>query len=679
MKACTRCQLRYPVSATRCAVDGAELMPARDPRLGSLLGGRYRVEARLGEGGMATVYRARDELSERSARECALKVLHPVYTMDPVVRERFRREARSAEKLAHPNVIAIHGQGETEDGTAFIAMELLFGRTLADAIEDGPIELERALALMVQVARGIARAHDLEVTHRDLKPENIFLCAPFAGATLRARAEPPHVHAARLDETLDMPDGSFVEQAVSAARRAPEHVKILDFGIARSRSDSRLTAAGELFGTPQYMAPERMTGGGDGPSVDLYALGVVFFEMLTGVLPFHATDATTFLVKHVREAPPSPRSIVPSIPEPLEALVLALLEKDPKARPVDAHRVHRDLLGLAEKLGAAIPEVSAGTKAPSAPPRRGHADARPPARTDRQKRAIEALVARARTPAPLESASLRQLCADVFALAAHMEADVAPKCVAASEARSAVEEALARGREGRNRIGRAVDVLGQECSLARDELRKAEDARVSLDAAADAAAAAFRTCHAEVVFWEGRSGLASPLAELAEAYRRAADANDAWRTAAEAATAARSSVARHRAGVSDLEFQIRALREALATHEAAFERERAELEEAAARAHRAAREAETALAARVRTLSQRVRDELRTERPQALADAPVERLERDPPERQLVHDVERSGVRVSPEPPSSLRADVWAEGFTASMRELEASLDADAA
>src|SRR5262249_12419467 len=161
-----------------------------------------------------------------------------------------------------PNVIEIFDQGETGDGTPYIVMELLEGQTLSALIEKGPIPPPRAVPILIQLARGIARAHDLGVVHRDLKPENIFICR--------------------------RPDGSDL-------------VKLLDFGSARSRGDSRLTNAGELFGTPQYIAPERITSGDTGPSVDLYAMGVIFFEVSTGKLPFEASDPPTFLVKHMKE------------------------------------------------------------------------------------------------------------------------------------------------------------------------------------------------------------------------------------------------------------------------------------------------------------------------------------------------------------------------------------------
>jgi serine/threonine-protein kinase len=228
--------MRYPNEATYCFVEGSDLVDLPDPRIGTLLAGRYVIEQVIGEGGMATVYRARHKLVDRPV---AVKIMNPMLASDPIVRERFRREAKSAQKLAHPNIIEIYDQGDTEDGTAYIVMELLRGEALASVIQRGLMDVDRAIHIMIQIARGMARAHDLEVIHRDIKPENIYLC--------------------RRDDGSDL-------------------VKLLDFGIAKSRQDSRLTGQGELFGTPQYMAPERIMGNDTGGSSDIYALGVVFFE-----------------------------------------------------------------------------------------------------------------------------------------------------------------------------------------------------------------------------------------------------------------------------------------------------------------------------------------------------------------------------------------------------------------
>ena len=189
---------------------------------------------------MATVYQARHKLVDRP---CAVKIMNAALAKNEVIRERFRREAKAAQKLAHPNIIEIFDQGELPDGSLYLVMELLEGETLADVVVRGKVPLERTLPIAIQIARALARAHDLEVIHRDLKPENVFL--------------------AHYDDVRD-------------------EVKLLDFGIARSMQDARLTGAGEVFGTPQYMAPERITSIDAGPAADLYALGVMLYEMLAG-------------------------------------------------------------------------------------------------------------------------------------------------------------------------------------------------------------------------------------------------------------------------------------------------------------------------------------------------------------------------------------------------------------
>src|SRR3954470_5889865 len=165
MKTCEQCHLRYPNESTFCFVDGKALVHLQDPRVGTTLSGRYVIEEVLGEGGMATVYRARHKLVDRP---CAVKLMSPGLSRDPVVRERFRREAKAAQKLAHPNIIEIFDQGDTEDGYVYLVMELLRGETLADLLEHGKVPLERGLPIMIQIARALARAHDLEVIHRDL-------------------------------------------------------------------------------------------------------------------------------------------------------------------------------------------------------------------------------------------------------------------------------------------------------------------------------------------------------------------------------------------------------------------------------------------------------------------------------------------------------------------------------
>src|SRR4051812_9403067 len=152
MKTCEQCHLRYPSESTFCFVDGKPLVTLKDPRVGTTISGRYVIEEVLGEGGMATVYRARHKLVDRP---CAVKIMNPGLSRDQVVRERFRREAKAAQKLAHPNIIEIFDQGDTEDGTSYLVMEFLEGESLADTIAKGPLSLERALPILIQIARAL--------------------------------------------------------------------------------------------------------------------------------------------------------------------------------------------------------------------------------------------------------------------------------------------------------------------------------------------------------------------------------------------------------------------------------------------------------------------------------------------------------------------------------------------
>jgi serine/threonine-protein kinase len=525
MKACPQCNVRYPADATHCFLDGASLASAPDPMIGRTIAGRYVIDGQLGEGGMATVYRARHTLVDRA---CAIKLMNPMFASDPTTRERFRREARSAQALAHPNVIEIFDQGETEDGKDYIVMELLSGTTLTSLIDAGPVPAARAVPLMIQAARGIARAHDLGVVHRDLKPDNIFVC--------------------------QRPDRSDL-------------VKILDFGIARSKSDSRLTGAGELFGTPQYMAPERIMQGETGPSVDLYALGVIFFEMLTARLPLEANDTTAFLVRHMKDKPPPPRSLEPRIPEALDTLVQQLLEKDPRARPVDAHRIEKDLVQIAHALGVAVPPDAEQDPASSRPPARTLPSVVAEHWPKRVELFEEMLNLSYRGSPPGEQ--IRQI--DELRKLVRELIDVRKS---SADEQRAIEQIDVRGRDGRQRFGFAVDALGLDTSKAKDDAREARAEVERLGGETKAAVDVYREALKDMVFWEGRSAQAEPYAQLAEAYRHCAEAVDAWHEARGRENTARKKLTEKERVATDLEYQITALRAALANHEQGIDSDR---------------------------------------------------------------------------------------------------------
>jgi serine/threonine protein kinase len=523
MKTCPKCKLTYPLDREFCFVDGMDLVNLVDPRIGTTLGGRYLLEHILGEGGMATVYAARHTLVDRT---CAIKVMSPLLARDVVVRERFRREAKSAQRLSHPNVIEIYDHGETPDGTSFIVMEKLDGISLGGLISQGPIAIGRALQIMIQICRGIARAHDLDVIHRDLKPENIFI-------TWR-------------EDRSDL-------------------VKLLDFGIARSLHDSRLTGQGELFGTPQYMAPERITNTDAGPPADLYALGIIFFEMVTGELPFQSADIASFFVKHLKDPPARARTVNPAVPEALEDLILRLLAKDPKNRPVDAHRVQADLVTLAQQLGVPIPRDPQIDPVPSARPEPSTVRAEESIRWSHRTGVFERMLTRAFAgkPPAEQTKVLEQLKSLVTKIDELRDASVAEQ--------TKLEQIGERGREGRQRFGFAVDALGVDASRAKEEARVAAEAYKNAGAACAKAATHFLAVHKEVSRWEGRSGFREPYSDLASAYRGAADQVDVWLVAREEELRTKSAMEVAARAVSDIEFQIHELRAALVERERQIE------------------------------------------------------------------------------------------------------------
>ena len=527
--------MRFENAARSCVFDGTPLDMIADVRIGTLIAGKYMVGEVLGEGGMATVYAATQKVTGKSI---ALKVMHPMLATDDVVRERFRREAKNAQKLTHPNIIEIYDQGDTEDGTAYIAMERLHGAPLSATIGARTMTLPRALRIMVQLARGIARAHDLDVVHRDIKPDNIFLCVRDDGTEL---------------------------------------VKILDFGIAKSRHDSRLTGQGELFGTPQYMAPERIKNAEVGPAADLYALGVVFFELLTGELPFDAPDIATFFVKHLRDAPPSAAAKNPEVSPELDALVNALLAKEPGQRPVDGHRIQTTLLEILTSLSLDAPP-SPETLTESSGPR---LTLEPASGVDAWKKRIDVfdemlvLAFGSRDEAPRELDALlegvRELVDEHGALAEQQ-----------AEARRAVERIVHEGREKRLQLGFAVDSLGQDASRAKEEAREASAMLESAKLADAAFPARMKALGKDLLFWEGRAAFRDPSADLAAAYAALAAAQNDWLGARATIAEREKALAAKEARVSDIDFQIRELRAVLAKVEDAVDNER-EAEEARAR------------------------------------------------------------------------------------------------
>jgi serine/threonine-protein kinase len=252
---------------------------------GTVIDGRYRVSARLGSGGMADVYLAHDTLL---GRQVALKLLHHRFAEDQEFVERFRREASSAAGLSHPNVVAVFDRGEW-DGTYYIAMEYLPGRSLKAVVrEHGPLSTPDAIDIVVQILLAVRFAHRRGIIHRDIKPHNVI-----------------------LDE-----EG---------------RAKVTDFGIARAGA-SDMTLTGSIMGTAQYLSPEQAQGHAVGETSDLYAVGVVLYELLTGSVPFEGDSAVTIALKQVSAEPLAPSTRNPEVGPALDAVVMRSLAKDPLAR-----------------------------------------------------------------------------------------------------------------------------------------------------------------------------------------------------------------------------------------------------------------------------------------------------------------------------------------------------------
>jgi serine/threonine-protein kinase len=279
-----------------------------DTLVGKVIARNFRVEQLIGTGGMGRVYRARQISLDKPV---VLKVLHPHFNNDTQLVQRFQREARAASRLNHPNSISIIDFGQAEDGTLFMAMELLHGRDLFTLLQsEFPLAYTRLGRIMVQVCSALAEAHAQNIIHRDLKPENIM---------------------------------------VEDRRDQKDFVKVLDFGIAKIQDPSEegsraLTQQGMVCGTPEYMSPEQARGENLDARSDIYAVGVLMFQLVTGDLPFKAETALGIVTKHITEAPPSPRAVRPEvgIPPGVEAIILRCMEKRAERR-----------YQTAEELGAA--------------------------------------------------------------------------------------------------------------------------------------------------------------------------------------------------------------------------------------------------------------------------------------------------------------------------------------
>lgn len=323
MKICPRCSELYPDDVEACPLHPtAVLETVLDPMLGRTLGGRFRLLQRLGSGGMSSVYLARHVSINRTM---AIKLLRPELARDPIQRDRFLREARAVNRINHENIVEITDFGETEDALVYLVMEYVPGEPLYEIMGDGPVPAPRALDIVGQCGSALARAHQMGIVHRDLKPENILL-----------------VH----------------------RPWRPDFVKILDFGIAKILDAPSLTGSQQIFGTPGYIAPEYIQSTNIDGRADLYSLGCILYELVTGALPFDYEYPGDLLVKHAVEAPIPPRARLASIPSRLNAFILQCLEKDPDQRFRDAHHFAEELRKVWETLPPPSPEAAPGLIAP---------------------------------------------------------------------------------------------------------------------------------------------------------------------------------------------------------------------------------------------------------------------------------------------------------------------------
>ncbi|MFO0662311.1 MAG: protein kinase [Polyangiaceae bacterium] len=427
--------------------------------LGRVVAGRYRLEARAGEGGMGVVYRARHVLIDRVV---ALKLIRPDLRGETHLRAWMLREARAANRVDHAHIIDIHDIGETEEGELYLVMEYLVGTALSSELAKGSMALSRGVDVLEQMCAALARAHDLGVIHRDLKSDNILLTA-------------------------------------KGGRK--DFVKILDFGLAHLAMDPRLAPKGAVFGTPEYMSPEQARGEEAGPPADLYALGVLFFEMLTGQLPFRSSDRETLLEMQRSAPPPKPSGIKPEILPAAEALVLRLLEKDRRKRFQDAHHLHEELKALQRSIPN--PQWEVNTSVNAAPAEAPPLPPPPPESPGVQEWAARAalftrMISRAyptgNAPAEIQTAAGQAW--ELAAKASRLEGEVA------SHTRK-LESLERRGRALRAEIGRKVEELAheesrvlrevsheqQEAARLREQLQAAERTSVTARAQADQAMA----------------------------------------------------------------------------------------------------------------------------------------------------------------------------------------------
>jgi serine/threonine protein kinase len=341
---CPHCHAPLGIEARFCPACGKALVatetqaqdssPLASALIGREIAGRFRILAKLGEGGMGAVYRG-EQISLK--RAVAVKVLKPELSQNQTLVRRFSAEAQAVAMLDHPNTVKVYDSGQDTDGSLFIAMEYIEGISLRDAMRAGAMPGPRAFAIAVQVAASLTDAHAQSIVHRDLKPDNVML---------------------------------------QDKGRHRDIVRVLDFGIAKLRDDSRatqaaMTQAGDMLGTPQYMSPEQIRGDQIDGRTDIYALGCMLYEMVTGRLPFEGTSVLAILTKHLTDTvvPPSQRRPDLGLPPIIDQIVMTALAKELAARPATMERfgeLLQNALAVIDPNRSAVLPMAAATPLPMA-------------------------------------------------------------------------------------------------------------------------------------------------------------------------------------------------------------------------------------------------------------------------------------------------------------------------
>lgn len=331
MKICSECQTEYSDEVEFCAQDGMKLRPIKqagdDPMIGQALEGRWIVEEKIGEGGMGAVYKGKQRSVNRIV---AIKTLRPALADNEEFVTRFFREAKIASMISHPHCVTVLDFGQTSENILFLAMEFLDGQELSERLSEGGLTQVQIIKIGVQIASALSAAHGHQIIHRDLKPDNIFL--------------------------LNMSNDEIF-------------AKVLDFGIAKDANDDHKTRTGQIFGTPEYMSPEQCSGQDlDGRS-DLYSLGCILYEIVTGHPPFQGNNPMSILMGHVSAEVIAPSAQGVQLWPGLEDIILKLLQKEPSARFADANAL---VLALKEALsnleGQTAIRRSQGFTGPIIPP-----------------------------------------------------------------------------------------------------------------------------------------------------------------------------------------------------------------------------------------------------------------------------------------------------------------------